>query len=250
LQCALIVEGNGALREAMAVTVRQLGAEVLEATTSAEAIARLKERAPDLVIADVCLPDGSAHALFDATRRLAPEPLKIAISGKASPEQAFELSNVGVRAYLAKPFSLKELRDAIARVRTELPPHEAVVRGSVGYRPLRELTSLVRKSMTDEALARSRSIPAGISKLGRFVEGCWHSWYAFVHGLRENGLVEPDVADEDLLAALETARREHANLPERLQLFNSVSERVRFFLSPYLSEKGRQWSVGFPDGRI
>src|SRR5258706_1601740 len=97
LQCVLIVEDNDALREAMAVTVRQLGAEVLEAATSAEAIARLAERAPDLVIADVCLPDGSAHALFEAARQLAPEPLKIGISGKASPEQAFELSHVGVR---------------------------------------------------------------------------------------------------------------------------------------------------------
>jgi DNA-binding NtrC family response regulator len=165
LQWVLIVEDNDALRDAMAVTVRQLGADVLEASTAAEAIARLAERAPDLVIADVCLPDGSAHAVFEATRRLAPEPLKIGISGKASPEQAFELSLVGVRAYLAKPFSLKELRDAIERLRTEPPALEPVVRASVGHLPLREVTSRVRKSMIEEALARSRGSRSGAARL-------------------------------------------------------------------------------------
>jgi two-component system, response regulator RegA len=165
LECVLIVEDSNALRKAMAETVRQLGAEVLEAATSAEAIALLDEGAFDLLIADVCLPDGSAHALFEATRRLAREPLKIGISGKASAEQAFELAQLGVRAYLAKPFRLKDLRDAIERVRTELPPLEAIARASVGLLPLRAMTSRVREAMIDEALARSRGSRSGAARL-------------------------------------------------------------------------------------
>jgi two-component system, response regulator RegA len=165
LQCVLIVEDNDSLREAMAAGVRQLGAEVLEAATCAEAIARLGERAPDLVIADVCLPDGSALALFEATRRLAPEPLEIAISGAASAEQAFELAQLGVRAYLAKPFLLKDLEDTIERVRAEPPPLDPIVRAAVGRFPLRIVTSRVRNVMIDEALARSQGSRSAAARL-------------------------------------------------------------------------------------
>src|SRR5262245_3574793 len=165
LECVLIVEDSDALLEAMAGAVRQLGAQVLEAATSARAIELLAERAFDLVIADICLPDGSAHALFEATCRLAPEPLKIAISGKASAEQAFELAQVGVRAYLAKPFWLKDLREAIDRVRNEPPPLEPIARASVGFLPLRAMTSRLRTAMIDEALARSRGSRSGAARL-------------------------------------------------------------------------------------
>jgi two-component system, response regulator RegA len=166
LDRVLIVEDNGALREAIAQTVRELGAEVLEAATSAQAIALLHEHAFDLVIADVCLPDGSAHALFEATPRIASrEPLKIGISGQASAEQAFELAQLGVRAYLAKPFSLRELKEAIERVRTEPPALEPIVRASVGLLPLRAMTSRVRTAMIEEALARSGGNRSGAARL-------------------------------------------------------------------------------------
>jgi two-component system response regulator RegA len=165
LRCALVVEDNDALREALAATVRQLGAEVFEAATAGDAIARLSERTPDLVIADVCLPDGSAHALFDASRRLTPQPLEIGISGQASAEQAFLLAQLGVRAFLAKPFSLQELRNTIERVRTEAPPLEEVARASVGKLPLREATTRVRSAMVDEALAIAGGSRSGAARL-------------------------------------------------------------------------------------
>jgi two-component system, response regulator RegA len=165
LKCALIIEDNDALRRAMAATVRQLGTDVLEASTSAEAFARLAEREPDLVVADVCLPDGSALALLDATRQLVPEPFKIGISGQASAEQAFELAQLGVRAYLAKPFLLKDLLDAIDRVRTDPPPLDPVARAAVGRFSLREVASRVRRAMILEALARCHGSRSGAARL-------------------------------------------------------------------------------------
>jgi DNA-binding NtrC family response regulator len=165
LQCVLIVEDNDALRAAMAGMLRDRGAEVIEASTTAAAIASMRERIPDLVIADVCLPDGSALNVFEETQRLAPEPMKIGISGQASAEQAFELARVGVRAYLAKPFSLQQLRDEIERVRSEPPHIEPMVRAAVGLMPLREVTSRVRNAMIDEALARSQGSRSGAARL-------------------------------------------------------------------------------------
>jgi hypothetical protein len=81
------------------------------------------------------------------------------------------------------------------------------------------------------------------SKLGRLVADCWSSEEAYVRGLRGAGLIRQDVSDEDLLLALEAARREDEALPEGQRLCNSPNERVRVFLGPYLSTKGQEWAV-------
>jgi len=164
LERVLIVEDNRSLREAIARVVRQLGAAVIEAGTAREAIEGLRQ-SPDLVIADVCLPDGSILAVLDAARTLSPEPLKIGISGRASAEEAFQLAELGVRAYLAKPFSLQDLKAAIERVRTEVPLLDPLVRASVGRVSLRDVTTRVRDVMTEEALARSHGSRSAAARL-------------------------------------------------------------------------------------
>jgi hypothetical protein len=78
------------------------------------------------------------------------------------------------------------------------------------------------------------------SRLGRFA--LEHNGDALVHGLRAEGLVRPDVTDEEILAAETRALVEHEALDEDRQLFNSPHERVRVFLEPLLSAKGRKWA--------
>jgi DNA-binding NtrC family response regulator len=160
----LIVEDNGPLRAAITRAVCQLGAVVMEAGTAREAIELLRE-SPDLVIADVRLPDGSILTVLEATRNLSPEPLKIGISGRASAEEAFQLAQLGVRAYLKKPFSLQDLKAAIERVRTEAPRLDPLVRASVGRVSLRDVTNRVRDVMIEEALARSNGSRTAAARL-------------------------------------------------------------------------------------
>jgi hypothetical protein len=81
------------------------------------------------------------------------------------------------------------------------------------------------------------------SKLGEFVAARWNSEDAFLRGLRATGLVKPNVPDRALAQALAAAKQEHRNLPEPQRMFNSPHERVRVFLAPLLSNKGRQWAV-------
>ncbi len=80
------------------------------------------------------------------------------------------------------------------------------------------------------------------TKLGRLVKREWRSEAAFVRSLRDAGLVLPGVADDALIAALKNAQAEHAALSEDEQAFNSPEERVRVFLEPHLSRKGREWA--------
>ena len=81
------------------------------------------------------------------------------------------------------------------------------------------------------------------SKLGYLVRKHWDSDDALIHALRDLGLVMFGSSDDDLEAVFERARQEHAALGEGARLYNSPNERVRVFLDPYLTSKGRQWAV-------
>jgi hypothetical protein len=85
------------------------------------------------------------------------------------------------------------------------------------------------------------------SRLGQFIDRAFYlggpdSDAALVRRLREAELVVPESSDEALSAAIAEARREHLELPEEAQMFNSPEERVRVFLERYLSKKGRRWA--------
>src|SRR5574339_289244 len=93
------------------------------------------------------------------------------------------------------------------------------------------------------------------SKLGGFVvqEGfCWPtsksvaprdssaSDETLARRLRETGLVRGNVTDAEITETFQAARREH--VAGGYSPFNSPNERVRVFLQPYLTKKGRQWA--------
>ena len=160
----LVVEDHAPLRKAIAALLANSGAEVLEAETEREAIARL-DPPPDLIICDVYLPDGSAQKIFEATLRLSPEPVKIAMSGYASAEEAFQLAKLGVLAYLPKPFALEQLSESIERVLCAPPDIDTLLRASVGQVPMRQLQQRVRSVMVGQALALTSGSRSGAARL-------------------------------------------------------------------------------------
>src|SRR5436190_16311798 len=81
------------------------------------------------------------------------------------------------------------------------------------------------------------------SKLGMLVAQERHSDEALVRRLRETGLVMQDASDSDLHAIFAKAREEHSALPIGQREYNSPNERVRVFLAPFLSKKGKAWAV-------
>src|SRR5690349_9185130 len=80
------------------------------------------------------------------------------------------------------------------------------------------------------------------SRLGRFVDN-WTSDEALLQALRAKGLVRRRASDEQVLATFKRARDEQNSLPPGMREFNSPNERVRVFLAPYLTFKGRRWAV-------
>ena len=183
----LVVEDNAALRTAIARLVRGWGAKVHEAGTVREARALLATR-PDLLIADVRLPDGPIFEVLEEAAEVWPKPLIVAMSGEASAEEAFRLAQIGVRSYLAKPLTLAELEEAIDRAMAEPPSLDVAVSAHVGKVPMREVQARLRSVMLRQALARSEGSRTGAARLLKI------SRQAVQQILRGGGRAAPDSA--------------------------------------------------------
>jgi DNA-binding NtrC family response regulator len=163
---AMVIEDDEDLRGAVARILTDWGAQVAVAGSAAEAADRLAiPPAPDLLIVDVRLSDGSAFGVIDAASQLSPAPRVVAMSGKASPDEAFKLAQSGVCSYLPKPFSIDELASAIEMAREDPHSLKPLIAACVGRVPMRELQREVRRLMVDEALARADGSRSGAARL-------------------------------------------------------------------------------------
>jgi DNA-binding NarL/FixJ family response regulator len=109
----LIVDDDAPLRRALSRFFRNAALDVCEAKSVFEA-EKLLGGAPDLVITDVRLPDGSGRRVVEVANQQRPAPVIVAMSGLASAREAFALAQSGARIYLTKPFAERELVDGIA----------------------------------------------------------------------------------------------------------------------------------------
>jgi two-component system NtrC family sensor kinase len=113
----LEVEDENALRDLLSETVRELGHQVVEATTGREALARLRERPYDLVMLDLRLPDVDGQAVWQALARdprLAARVVFMTGDIMSAGTQRF-LDQTG-RPFLIKPFTVEELGRVIGDV--------------------------------------------------------------------------------------------------------------------------------------
>ena len=87
-----------------------------EADEVAAAIELIGERAPDVVLLDVHLPDGGGQAVIAAVHPHLPDVRFLALSVSDAPEDVIAIIRAGARGYVTKAISGPELVDAIRRV--------------------------------------------------------------------------------------------------------------------------------------
>jgi DNA-binding NarL/FixJ family response regulator len=91
--------------------------EVLgEADEVAAAVELILERAPDVVLLDVHLPDGGGQAVIEAVKPLLPSVRFLALSVSDAPEDVIAVIRAGARGYVTKAISGADLIDAVHRV--------------------------------------------------------------------------------------------------------------------------------------
>jgi two-component system response regulator AtoC len=112
---ALIVDDDRDVLELLAEFVQREGFTVVRASTLSQAREELAAVAPDVLVVDVRLPDGSGLDLLDAL-----EPARraevVLITGNASVETAVDALRRGVTDYLTKPVDFGRLKMALGNV--------------------------------------------------------------------------------------------------------------------------------------
>jgi len=111
----LVVEDDAPLREALADTLEMAGYSVLCAADAEQALARLEQAAPGLVLTDVQMPGMDGHALLRAVKARRPETPVLIMTAYGQIERAVEAMRDGASDYLPKPFEAQRLLAALAR---------------------------------------------------------------------------------------------------------------------------------------
>jgi two-component system, OmpR family, response regulator len=113
----LVVDDEHYITDLVSTALRYEGFQVTEARTGREALARVVESRPDLVVLDVMLPDFDG---LEVTRRLRTDGIHVPViflTARDAAEDKVAGLTVGGDDYMSKPFSLDEL---IARARAIL----------------------------------------------------------------------------------------------------------------------------------
>jgi two-component system, OmpR family, response regulator len=113
----LVVDDEPNIVDVIGMALRFQGFAVESAATGREAIAKVGDFKPDLMVLDVMLPDMEG---FDVAERLGAGPSRVPIvflTAKDATEDKIRGLTLGGDDYMTKPFSLEEL---IARIRSIL----------------------------------------------------------------------------------------------------------------------------------
>jgi DNA-binding NtrC family response regulator len=165
IESVLVVEDNRRLWRALERALGDRFGELRLAHGVESARDVLHDFKPHLILLDFALPDGDAFDVLDALAGRRPQPVVIAMSGRAEPLDTFELARRGVRAFLSKPITIDSLESALRRFADAPPlvlPH---VEQAVGHVTLTRLAGDVRDAMIDEALARTDGSRRGAARL-------------------------------------------------------------------------------------
>ena len=113
----LVVDDEPPLREIMADALTAEGYRVTTAGNGAEALERLADDRPDLIVLDLRLPVLDGWTFIDRFRALAGAEVPIiSVSAAMSQLTADHLRQLGVRVCLSKPFDLADFLEGVAHV--------------------------------------------------------------------------------------------------------------------------------------
>jgi DNA-binding NarL/FixJ family response regulator len=159
----LVVDDEVKLLRAVAVTLREEGYEVTTARSGAEALVRLNETAPDLIVSDIRMAGMDGYKLARALRSNARTALIPLIFLTAKDERKDRLTGIrmGVDAYLVKPFDPEELIAVVSNILSRVERTSA------------ELARLVSSTMGEEnstaELTPDEDFTEGEARIARLV---------------------------------------------------------------------------------
>lgn len=111
----LVVDDEELLAKSCSQILEGEGHEVRVETRGRAALDSVRRCPPDIVLADLMLPDVEGLGLLREVLELAPETLVIVITGFATVDSSVEAIRAGAYDYIPKPFTATQLRILIGR---------------------------------------------------------------------------------------------------------------------------------------
>jgi DNA-binding response OmpR family regulator/nitrogen-specific signal transduction histidine kinase len=121
---ALVVEDQPAILKTMARALKSSGMNVLEASSGEDAMAvlRMQAHVPELVVTDMVLPGMSGMHLVEQLRASSPDLRVVFVSGYAGDEPAQSVRIDEKTAFVAKPFTGRQLVSRASALLSSVPP--------------------------------------------------------------------------------------------------------------------------------
>jgi DNA-binding response OmpR family regulator len=113
----LFIEDEAALAEIVKESLEAKGFEVIHTTTLSKATLSYHQSAPDIIVADVMLPDGNGFDWVASLRKTDTHTPVIFLTSRSQTDDVVKGFEQGGNDYLKKPFSIAEL---IVRMRALL----------------------------------------------------------------------------------------------------------------------------------
>ncbi len=112
----LLIEDEASITKPLADALEREGFESLVAATAAEGLELGRTRAPDLILLDLMLPDGSGFDVCRELRRTSEVPI-VMLTARGDEADRIVGLEMGADDYVVKPFSAREV---VARIRAVL----------------------------------------------------------------------------------------------------------------------------------
>jgi DNA-binding NtrC family response regulator len=141
----LLVEDDAGMRRLLDDELRDQGYDVISVRNVAEALPALGDAEPDVVVADLRLPDGSALDLLEQSRRLRFPPAFVVITAFGSIGQAVDALKAGADDFITKPVDLDHFRLRLERI-VDVQRLKGLVRAHRGATPETSFHGIVGRS--------------------------------------------------------------------------------------------------------
>lgn len=112
----LVVDDEELIRWSLCEKLREEGYRVVEAEDGIDALAKIAAQSPDLVITDIKMPRMDGLTALRKLREQDRDLPVIVLTAMGGADSVIEATQLGAKAYLTKPFDLREVGIAVARV--------------------------------------------------------------------------------------------------------------------------------------
>ena len=113
----LVVDDQMGVRRLLYEAFQEDNNNVIMASSGQEAIEKVKENKPDIILMDMKMPGMNGLEALQEMKKMYDDLLVIMMTAYGELEIVAEAMKLGVKEYITKPFDINELRSLVKKVR-------------------------------------------------------------------------------------------------------------------------------------